>query len=333
MKIETPLMVNLSHELDSTSTAAVFIKDVVEGLSKTTKSLPSRYFYDGKGSRIFQQIMNLPEYYLTRSEFEVLDMHQIEIAKAFSEAGFFHLIDLGAGDALKTKILLKQLAQCHASFNYVPVDISKDAMLQLTDSLDKALPDIDVQAVVGEYFEALQWLHKNKPERKVVLFLGSNIGNFELSEAKEFLKSIRHFLEQGDLLLMGVDLRKDPSILIPAYDDAKGVTASFNLNLLERINRELGADFDISKFKHYANYEPQEGTMKSFLISTVKQQITLNATNQTFHFDAWEAIHTENSYKYSIQQVSELAKECGFDQIGTFQDSKKFFADVLFTVA
>lgn len=326
-------MVNLSHEKASTSTIDAFAKDVAAGLSKTNKTLPSRYFYDGNGSRLFQKIMNLPEYYLTRSEFEVLDMHKTEIAKAFSDAGFFHLIDLGAGDALKTKIILKQLELSNASFDYVPVDISKDAMLQLSDSLNKDLPGLDVQAVVGEYFEALQWLHKNKPERKVVLFLGSNIGNFEPVEAMEFIKIIRHFLEPGDLLLMGVDLRKDPAILLPAYDDAAGVTAAFNLNLLERINRDLGGNFNVSKFKHYASYEPQEGAMKSFLISKEKQQITIPATKQTFNFDAWEAIHTENSYKYTIQQITELANECGFQQIGTFYDSKRYFADVLFTVA
>lgn len=323
-------MIDLSHQEDSISSTEVFASDVAAGLSSKPKSLPSRYFYDGKGSRLFQQIMDLPEYYLTRAEFEVLDTHKTKIAAALSDGGFFHLVDLGAGDALKTKILLKQLIEQQAPFSYVPVDISRDAMQQLSSGLHREIPEVDVQAVVGEYFEALDWLHTNKSERKVVLFLGSNIGNFEPEEGKSFLRQIRKFLEPGDRLLMGVDLRKDPATIIPAYDDAAGVTAAFNLNLLHRINNELEGNFNADSFRHYAFYEPQEGAMKSYLISTAKQDVTISKTGKIFHFEAWEAIHTENSYKYSLDQIAQYARECGFEQVEEFQDKKIFFADILF---
>lgn len=330
MEIHPSLMIDLSHEQDSSSTTEAFAKDVADGLNQHPKTLPSRYFYDGNGSRLFQEIMDLPEYYLTRTEFEILNTYKDDIASCFSSNGFFHLIDLGAGDALKTKIILKQLQQEKSSFEYVPIDISKDAMRQLSDSLPGEIPEIEVQAVVGEYFEALEWLHQNKPGRKVVLFLGSNIGNFEPEEANNFLKSIRLNLEPSDMLLMGIDLRKDPNTIIPAYDDAAGVTAAFNLNLLERINRELEGNFDLAKFKHYAYYEPQAGAMKSYVISTEEQQVTIPKIGKTYHFDAWEAIHTENSHKYSLLQIERQAKECGFKKVNSFQDQHNRFADVLF---
>lgn len=324
-------MIDLSRTEDGSNDNAAFARDVADGLSQKQKHLSSRYFYDGKGSQLFQQIMDLPEYYLTRSEFEVLTANQEAMAQHFAREGFFHMIDLGAGDALKTKILLRQLAKQKSSFDYVPVDISGDAMRQLNESLHEELPSVNVQAVVGEYFTALQWLQEHKSERKVVLFLGSNIGNFETHESIEFLSTVRSYLGAGDKLLMGVDLRKDPDTVLKAYDDPAGITAEFNLNLLHRINRELGGDFKVDQFQHYAMYNPQEGVMRSFLISLKEQDVNIRATAQTFHFDAWEAVHTENSHKYTIEQVKELGQQCGFLVETVFFDSRKGFADVLFT--
>ncbi|RIJ41777.1 L-histidine N(alpha)-methyltransferase [Pontibacter oryzae] len=326
-------MVNLSRKQDGSNDTAAFANDVAEGLSQEQKTLPSRYFYDGRGSKLFQQIMDLPEYYLTRAEFEVLTDNRQDMAAYFSGEGFFHMIDLGAGDALKTKILLRELEKQQSMFDYVPVDISGDAMQQLSESLHDELPELKVEAVVGEYFQALEWLQDNKSERKVVLFLGSNIGNFELTDSKAFLKSVRSYLKSGDRLLMGVDLRKDPQVILDAYNDAAGITAEFNLNLLHRINRELGADFDVNQFNHYALYNPQEGVMRSFLVSKLEQQVTIKATGQSFSFDAWESIHTENSHKYTLNQIEDLGKECGFAIEKVFYDSQRGFADVLFTVS
>ncbi|RDV14314.1 L-histidine N(alpha)-methyltransferase [Pontibacter diazotrophicus] len=325
-------MIDLSRQEDGTNSTETFAKVVAEGLSQEPKSLPSRYFYDAAGSKLFQDIMALPEYYLTRCEFKVLTENRQEMAKQFAENSFFHLIDLGAGDAMKTKILLRELNEQKSAFDYVPVDISGDAMRQLNDSLQQEMPSVDVQAVVGEYFPALEWLQENKSERKVVLFLGSNIGNFKADESKHFLQRICSNLSPGDKLLMGIDLRKDPDTILSAYNDASGVTAEFNLNLLRRINSELGGNFDIDQFRHYPIYNPHEGVMRSFLVSKKDQDVYIRDTGQTFHFDAWEAIHTENSHKYSLQQVSELGKACGFSVETVFQDDACGFADVLFTV-
>ena len=326
-------MIDLSRTEDGTNSTVTFARDVAEGLSQEPKSLPSRYFYDAAGSKLFQDIMALPEYYLTRCEFQVLTENREEMVRQFAANGFFHLIDLGAGDALKTKILLRELNEQKSTFDYVPVDISGDAMRQLSKSLHQDMPSVDVQAVVGEYFPALEWLQENKSERKVVLFLGSNIGNFKADESKHFLQRICSNLSPGDKLLMGIDLRKDPDTILSAYNDASGVTAEFNLNLLRRINRELGGEFDVDQFRHYPIYNPHEGVMRSFLVSKKEQDVYIHATGQTIHFDAWEAIHTENSHKYSLQQVSELGEACGFTVESVFQDEACRFADVLFTVS
>jgi len=325
-------MIELSRKQDGSNDTETFARDVAEGLSQYPKTLPSRYFYDAAGSRLFQDIMALPEYYLTRCEFKVLTENRQEIVRHFANDSFFHLIDLGAGDALKTKILLRELDRQQSAFDYVPVDISGDAMRQLSGSLQQEMPAVSVQAVVGEYFPALEWMHENKPERKVVLFLGSNIGNFKQAESIEFLKTVCSYLNSGDKLLMGLDLRKEPGTILSAYNDAAGVTAAFNLNLLRRINSELGGEFDIAQFQHYPIYNPQEGVMRSFLVSKKEQEVYIRDTGRTFHFDAWESIHTENSHKYSMQQVEELSSACGFRIETVFQDEACRFADVLFTV-
>lgn len=333
LNIPQPAMIHLSRKADGTNDTQAFARDVAAGLSGEKKKLPSRYFYDEAGSKLFQQIMYLPEYYLTRCELELLTTHKQAMIGKFATPGFFHLIDLGAGDALKTKILLKELNREQQNFDYVPVDISGHAMEQLTASLHENLPGVQVQAVVGEYMQALEWLQIHKSERKVVLFLGSNIGNFEPSESVDFLKSIRSYLNAGDKLLMGIDLRKEPETILKAYDDAAGVTAAFNLNLLHHINRELSGNIDVSKFRHFALYDPQEGVMKSYLVSQENQEVYLETTGERFAFEAWEAIHTENSYKYTLKQIKEMGKACGFETEAVFQDERQYFADVLFTVA
>ena len=328
----TPL-IDLSRKQDGSNDIAAFANDVAYGLGLKQKDLPSRYFYDGRGSQLFQEIMQLPEYYLTRAEHEVFTTNRQAMANQFAGEGFFHLIDLGAGDAAKTKILLRQLSQQNSDFDYVPVDISGDAMQQLTESLRDELPNVTVQAVVGEYFKALQWLQEHKSERKVVLFLGSNIGNFEKHQSIEFLQTVRSYLSPGDRLLMGIDLRKNPDVILRAYDDAAGVTAAFNLNLLHRINRELGGNFVVEQFKHYAIYNPLEGVMRSFLISLQDQDVYIREIGKTYHFKAWEAIHTENSHKYALDEIEELGRQCGFSIEQVYQDGEKRFADVLFTVS
>ena len=322
-------LINLNGQKNGLDSQTSFAQDVSLGLSKKSKTLSSRYFYDGQGSQLFRQIMSLPEYYLTRCEHEILTNQKEAISQAFAQKGFFHLIDLGAGDALKTKIVIKELIRQEVTFEYVPVDISGDAMRELEAGFHIDIPQAKVQPVVSDYFSALEWLHQHKPERKVILFLGSNIGNFTKSESIAFLQRIRHYLEPGDLLFLGVDLKKDPSIIWRAYADATGVTAEFNLNLLRRINRELGGNFQVDQFQHHAIYNPLEGVMQSFLISRMEQEVYLAATEETFHFEAWEAIHTENSHKYSQKSISEMAAKSNFRIDTVFQDQKNYFADIL----
>ncbi|NDK56390.1 L-histidine N(alpha)-methyltransferase [Pontibacter fetidus] len=325
-------LTDLSTPESKNSITARFANDVKKGLTQQQKQLSSRYFYDGEGSRLFQKIMQLPEYYLTRSEHEVFTTHQQTIAEQLAAKGNFHLIDLGAGDATKTKIILKQLLQQQADFDYVPVDISGDAMTELCEHLQAELPALQAHAVVGDYFDALEWLDTNKPGRKVLLFLGSNIGNFNPDERSAFLQKVRSHMQPGDMLLIGMDQCKAPETILKAYDDAAGVTADFNLNLLHRINRELGGNFETDQFRHFALYDPQIGVMKSFLISQQDQNVTIKATEQTFHFHAWEAIHTESSYKFTLQQAETIGNEAGFNIQHIFQDKNCYFADVLYVV-
>jgi L-histidine N-alpha-methyltransferase len=287
-------------------------QDVLQGLSQEPKKLSSRFFYDAKGSQLFQQIMELPEYYLTKLEHQILSRQRKEILFAVDTSTPFQLVDLGAGDAYKTKLLLAELRKMEADFSYVPLDISEDQLSLLLEDLQHRWPRLPVTALAAEYFQGLSWLNQNLKQRKVVLFLGSNIGNFHLQEAQEFLCTLRQTLNPEDAFLLGLDLRKDPEKIRRAYDDAAGVTSAFNLNLLHRINKELQADFDLDQFQHFAEYE-----------------VHIGALNQTFHFDAWEAIHTENSYKFSLKQVEEMASACGFSVQDVFTDSTQGFADVL----
>ncbi|RNI25008.1 L-histidine N(alpha)-methyltransferase [Rufibacter latericius] len=304
-------------------------QDVKQGLSQTPKKLSSRFFYDARGSQLFQQIMELPEYYLTKLEHQILSRQRKEILFAMDTHTRFQLVDLGAGDAYKTKLLLSELVASKTDFSYVPLDISQDQLTLLLEDMGHRWPSLQVKALAAEYFQGLEWLNQHVHQRKVVLFLGSNIGNFDLCEAKNFLCTLRQTLNPEDSFLLGLDLRKDPEKIRRAYDDAAGITSAFNLNLLHRINKELQADFDLDAFQHFAEYDPLEGTMRSFLISQKPQEVYIGALQQTFQFEAWEAIHTENSYKFSLRQVEEMAQECGFWVQDVFTDPSHGFADVL----
>ncbi|WP_210489089.1 L-histidine N(alpha)-methyltransferase [Rufibacter aurantiacus] len=304
-------------------------QDVMQGLNQSPKRLSSRFFYDAKGSQLFQQIMQLPEYYLTKLEHQILSKQRKEILFSMDTHTPFQLVDLGAGDAYKTKLLLVELVASQADFSYVPLDISDDQLNLLLEDLHHRWPKLPVQALAAEYFQGLEWLNQNQRQRKVVLFLGSNIGNFDLDEARKFLCTLRQSLNPEDAFLLGLDLRKDPEKMRRAYADAAGVTSAFNLNLLHRINKELQANFDLDQFQHFAEYDPLEGTMRSFLISKINQEVHIGALGQTFSFEAWEAIHTENSYKFSLRQVEEMAQACGFTVQDVFTDPSHGFADVL----
>ena len=309
-----------------------FKKDVLEGLSSFPKYLYSKYIYDAQGDKLFQDIMALPEYYLTNCEFEILDTHTSEIAALFQGNGAgFDLIELGAGDGKKTKILLKHFSENDFNFTYKPIDISQNAIDALYNALAKELPNVQVDPEKGMYFEVLKRIKQYDERKKVLMVLGSNIGNLLHDKAIEFLTQLKDSMNPSDLLFMGFDQKKNPQIILDAYNDATGVTAAFNKNLLHRINRELGGNFNPDLFKHWEVYDPETGTAKSYLVATQSMQVCIEALDLTVHFDAWETIHTEISQKYDDKVVAWLADESGLDIETSFSDSKGYYKNYVFS--
>lgn len=290
------------------NTTSQFHNDVYKGLSDFPKHLSSKYFYDARGDKLFQEIMAMPEYYLTDCEYQILDLHKDEICHEFFKGSKeFDLIELGAGDGKKTKILLKHLAVQEIPFQYIPIDISQNALNQLESSIKNELPTVNVKPLQGTYFETLEQLCGFQHKRKVIMFLGSNIGNLLHPQAVEFLMSIQQLMSEDDLFFIGFDQKKHPQTILDAYNDASGITERFNKNLLARINKELDANFDLDKFIHWEVYDPETGTAKSYLVAKEKQTVHINGIDLTVSFEAWESIHTEISQKYDDQIVSWLA--------------------------
>jgi dimethylhistidine N-methyltransferase len=308
-----------------------FANDTITGLEASPKRLFSKYFYDKKGDKLFQDIMAMPEYYLTNCEFEIFETQKAEILE-FASHSDFDLIELGAGDGTKTKILLKYLVSQGADFQYLPVDISQNALDGLESDLNVTMPRVKVEPQQGDYFGVLKSLKDIGSRRKMVLFLGSNIGNFTREEAALFLQEMNASLSPGDMVLIGSDLKKDPSIIQLAYDDPAGITAAFNLNLLERMNRELGANFDINQFKHWETYNPTTGETKSHIISKKTQTVHFSCLDRSFEFGAWEAIWVELSQKYNLKELENLAEKSGFEVVQHFMDKKNYFCDTLWRV-
>ncbi len=310
-----------------------FAEDVRRGLSSNLKSLSSKYFYDDEGSRLFQQIMELPEYYPTRTEFEIFKTQADGIFEAFTaQSPAFDLIELGAGDGTKTAVLIDYFLHEKADFTYSPIDISQKAVDCLTEKFAAEFPDLKMNAKCGDYFQTLDALKTESEKAKILLFLGSNIGNFSYVQSLEFFRSLRGVMHENDLLFVGFDLKKDPHVILSAYDDKSGVTAEFNLNLLGRINRELGANFDVQNFSHYASYHPIDGAARSFLISRVEQTVFIESLNQEFQFKAWEPIFVEISQKYNLEMIADLAQTSGFEVSANFFDDKRYFVDSLWKV-
>lgn len=314
----------------STTKQSTFAEDVLAGLTAMPKSLSSKYFYDDEGSRLFMEIMKLPEYYLTKSEFEIFSHQTADIYDAFTaEVSEFDLIELGAGDGTKTAVLIDHFLKQSNDFTYTPIDISKEACDALSAKFQIAFPNLKIDTRHGDYFRILETLKGESSRRKILLFLGSNIGNFNPEQAVDFFKQLRSVMHDNDLLFIGFDLQKDPHIILDAYDDSQGVTAAFNLNLMNRMNRELGANFDVSKFSHYAMYRPVECAARSFLISREKQSVYLEALDRSFEFDQWEAIFMEISQKFSPGMIQEIAGESGFEIGKMFHDSKNYYCNSL----
>ena len=306
-----------------------FKTDVDTGLSAKSKFLYSKYFYDKIGDAIFVEIMNMPEYYLTNAEQDIFDNQTQDIVDALklNKNTYFELIELGAGDGTKTKKLLRFLSESNYKFKYLPIDISINALNQLETSI---LQDIDIliEKRQGDYFEVLESL-KQISHPKVVLFLGSNIGNLSDDRAKDFANKLSASLHVNDKVFLGVDMIKDESIVLPAYNDSQGITKRFNLNVLNRINKELGGDFILDQFEHQPEYTKDEGIARSYLVSKITQEVTIKKLNKTFHFKKNERVHTETSRKYNDTILNTILEDSDLKIINKLTDSKGYFADYI----
>ena len=301
-------------------------EEVLEGLSATPRKLPPKLFYDAQGSHLFEHITELPEYYLTRTERAIFEAHAVEI---IGQAGSnLTLVELGAGSASKTRILIEAAAGRQLRLRFYPVDVSAAALKEAMAGLNGHISNLHVQPIVADYLHHLPPLAE-LPGTKLVLFIGSTIGNFEPREAVQFLARVRKALQPGDALLVGFDMAKSCELLHPAYNDSQGVTAQFNKNVLARINRELGGDFDLDSFQHLACWNPAKSRIEMYLESRVKQSIWIRDLGMSFDFRAGERIHTENSYKFTPLSIAWLLRQSGLRLEKTWMDKKKWFSTVL----
>ena len=299
-----------------------YADEVVRGLISRQKTLPCKLFYDDLGSDLFERITELPEYYPTRIELEILQESSGEIADAAGPG--VSIVELGAGTATKTGTLLHAFARRQMRVKYFPVDISAAALAAAQKRMRKDCPSALVYPVIADFSNGFNFL-QNISGRKLVLYLGSSIGNFDGKDAVALLRKVRDRLSPGDALLLGTDMVKGADILVPAYDDAQGVTAEFNKNILRRLNREFDGDFDLDSFRHVAKWNPSRSRMEIFLESTRAQVAVLRTLRTRVKFTAGERIHTENSYKYTLQMVERMLCASGFKLEKTWYDRRRWF--------
>ena len=313
---------------DVESLTNTFAEDVGEGLDSSPKYLPCLYFYDYIGSLLFEDICQLPEYYVTRTESEILKTYAEEIISYVSSDTL--LVELGSGSCIKTQYIIEELLNQHDKVTYSPIDISKKMLKESSLSLLEQYDDLEIISVAAEYNEGLRQLDMQFDQPKLILWLGSSIGNFDQREAIAFLIKIAKTLSPKDFLLIGFDLVKDKKILEQAYNDSQGVTAEFNLNLLSRINRELGGNFNLDRFRHRAIYNDKKSRIEMYLISTCEQDVYIPDLNTTYHFNKEERIHTENSHKYTLEAIGSLAEQVRLDIVKQWFDPKQYFNLTLF---
>jgi L-histidine N-alpha-methyltransferase len=321
----------LIHNLVKREPRAGLAEDVRRGLSSKPKRFLPKYFYDQLGSQLFEAICLLPEYYLTRAENEILELYADEIVS--SVEGDTTLIEMGSGSASKTRLIIEALLRKQRELLFIPVDISASALDSSSRILLQSYPQLKIEAYAADYFAGLAELEKQQRSRTLALFLGSNVSNFDPDEALKFLHALRQVLRSGDALLLGADLKKETRVLEAAYNDALGVTAAFNLNVLARINRELGGNFDLTAFKHRAFYNEAAGRIEIYIESRRVQTVSINELEMEVEFGEGEQIHTENSYKYDLGDIGKLASETGFTRARTWLDSgERFSSNLLMAV-
>ncbi len=308
-----------------------FAEEVERGLRGEAKQLPCRFFYDKQGSLLFEQICELHEYYPTRAERSILTERAGELAARFDEPA--SIVELGSGSASKTRILIEAFLDRQDSLTFEPIDISRSALERSAAELLKAYSRLEIQAVVGEYEHGLHQRAREVDQPQLIVWLGSSIGNLDRSEAADFLRSVHKKMGPADELLVGIDLRKDARLLERAYHDSRGVTARFNLNLLARINRELGGEFDLAGFRHRARYLEEAGRVEMHLESVSEQRVRIEALDLEVEFDVGELSHTVNSYKYSIDEIESLAAAAGLRGEDRWLDAEGLFSLNLFSPA
>ncbi len=307
-----------------------FLVDVMQGLSSSPKFLSSKYLYDKNGDRLFREIMDMEEYYLTRSELEIFTSNKEAILEHFSgSCESFRMVEFGPGDARKTKVLIEHFLKKNVLFEYNPIDISGNAIRMLSEDLAGTFPALQMAPVNLEYFDALDRIRKKDACKKAILFLGSNIGNFSSDQALDFFSTLAGKMSGEDQLLIGFDLKKDPAVILAAYNDRKGITRDFNLNLLHRINRELGSDLNPDDFYHFPVYDPLEGAARSYLVSRLAHQVTIGSIPLKIRFEKGEPVFMEVSWKYSMGDINGFAEKSGFRVVENFFDKKRYFVNSL----
>ena len=327
-RIIEPLARLVIHDLAHRNGHAEFAADVRRGLSSNPKHLFPKYLYDALGSRLFDAICHVDEYYPTRAEDEILTRHADEMVASIPDCRT--LIELGSGSANKTRSIIEALLRNHAELLFVPVDISVSALEKSSRALLAAYPALRIEAYAADYLEGLAAMQPLAPGPSLILFLGSNIGNFEKAEALTFLRAIRRMLRPGDALLLGADLKKDRATLEAAYNDALGVTRAFIVNELARINRELGGNFDLWAFGLRSVYNDEAGCVEVFLESLRPQSVTIKGLEMSVSFGAGEWMHMEHSYKFDMEELSKMGLQSGFRLERTWLDERQRFSSNLF---
>jgi L-histidine Nalpha-methyltransferase len=324
---------NLRPDNNSNSEFHEFAQAVIKGLSKERKKLPSWLIFDSRGSEIFKEITKLEDHHPSVCEFEIFNTHKQTIADILSEESI-QLIDLGAGDGAKPRILLEQFLKNGMKAHYAPIDISEGAIKNLVATLEEKFSgtSIEVTGLAADYFQGLETLTHDRMKRNLVLFLGATIGNQDYPSAGKFLRRLWDFLNDGDYVMIGFDLMKNPKLLYRAYNDPEGVFQKFNLYMLDRINQELGANFAKSNFVQEAHYNARSHAVESHVYSIKEQTVQISELDKEFHFKAWEGMQTEQSYKFTMREIEELAHDNGFEIVEYLFDSRKFYVNPIWRV-
>ena len=320
------IRLKIDYLLDPEAIAKDDIKDVIEGLQQSQKSLPPRYFYDEKGSQLFEAICELPEYYPTRTEAGILEQYAAQIVDRTQAT---ELVELGSGSSTKTRYLFDAYQKRSVDLNYVPVDVSGSMLTATADSLLVDYPQLTIQGKVATYAQALKQLAPSNGGQKMIAFLGSSIGNFNSVECDRFIDRVRSALNSCDYFLLGIDLQKPVEILEAAYNDSQGVTAAFNLNMLQHLNRRFEGNFCADKFKHQAIYNRVENQIEMYLISQQEQTIELKSLNLTIQLNKGEKIQTEISRKFDLDRMARYLGDRQLNLIQTYTDDRQWFGLLL----